>query len=85
MRLGGYAVFDSHAGFRRGFLQANARVENLFTRDYEPPLGEVNFDDFMASMWMNQIKPLTGREGACRATLRQTSKPTNELSLIHDT
>ncbi len=57
----GYTLFDLHAGFRRGFLQANAKVENLFNRDYELPLGGVNFDDFMASGWMGQIKPLTGR------------------------
>jgi iron complex outermembrane receptor protein len=57
----GYALFDVHAGFRRGFLQANASVENLFNRDCDLPLGGVNLDDFMASMQMNQIKPLTGR------------------------
>ena len=57
----GYALFDVQAGFRRGFLQANAKVENLLNRDYELPLGGVNFDEFMASGWMNQIKPLNGR------------------------
>ena len=38
-----------------------AAADNLLNRDYELPLGGVNFDDFMASMWMAQIKPLTGR------------------------
>jgi len=43
------------------FLQANFKVENLFNREYELPLGGVYVDDFMVSGWMNQIKPLTGR------------------------
>jgi iron complex outermembrane receptor protein len=42
-------------------LQANATVDNLLNKNYELPLGGVNFDDFMASGWMSQIKPLTGR------------------------
>jgi len=50
-----------HAIFRHMFLQANFKVENLFNREYELPLGGVYFDDFMVSGWMNQIKPLTGR------------------------
>lgn len=34
-------------------------AENRLSKNYELPLGGVNFDDFMASMWMAQIKPLT--------------------------
>jgi outer membrane receptor protein involved in Fe transport len=41
--------------------RVSAAVDNLFNREYELPMGGVNFDDFMNSMWMNQIKPLTGR------------------------
>ena len=40
---------------------SSAAADNLFNREYELPLGGVNFDDFMASRWMSQIKPLTGR------------------------
>jgi len=57
----GYSLFNIHAGYRRGHLLANAAADNLLNKSYELPLGGVNFDDFMASMWMGQIKPLTGR------------------------
>jgi iron complex outermembrane receptor protein len=57
----GYTLFNLHAGYRHGHLRANAVAENLLNKNYELPLGGVNFDDFMASMWMSQIKPLTGR------------------------
>jgi len=57
----GYALFSLHAGYKRGPLQASAGADNLLNRNYELPLGGVNFDDFMASGWMSQIKPLTGR------------------------
>ena len=57
----GYVLANLHAGYRRGAITASAAADNLFNRDYELPLGGVNFDDFMAGMWMGQIKPLTGR------------------------
>ena len=57
----GYALFNLHAGYRRGHLRMDAAGDNLLNKDYELPLGGVNFDDFMASGWMNQIEPLTGR------------------------
>jgi iron complex outermembrane receptor protein len=57
----GYALFNLHSGYRRGHLQVSAAADNLLNKDYELPLGGVNFDDFMASMRMSQIKPLTGR------------------------
>ena len=57
----GYTLYDLHTGYHRGYLEANAAADNLFNRNYELPLGGVNFDDFMASGRMSQIKPLTGR------------------------
>jgi iron complex outermembrane receptor protein len=57
----GYALFNLHSGYRRGHLQVSAAADNLLNKDYELPMGGVNFDDFMASGWMSQIKPLTGR------------------------
>jgi len=57
----GYTLFNIHAGCRRGHFLANAAADNLLNKSYELPLGGVNFDDFMVSMWMGQIKPLTGR------------------------
>ena len=57
----GYALFNVHGGYRHGHFLAGAAADNLFNKWYELPLGGVNFDDFMASMWMDQIRPLTGR------------------------
>jgi iron complex outermembrane receptor protein len=57
----GYALFNLRLGYQREHLRMNIASENLLNRNYELPLGGVNFDDFMASMWMDQIKPLTGR------------------------
>ena len=52
-----------------GISQVSAAADNLLNKDYELPLGGVNFDDFMASMWMSQIKPLTGRGRSAYASL----------------
>jgi iron complex outermembrane receptor protein len=57
----GYSLFNVHASFRHGHFLANAAADNLFNKWYQLPLGGLNFDDYMASMWMDQIKPLTGR------------------------
>jgi iron complex outermembrane receptor protein len=65
----GYALFNLRAAYRRGHLQASAAADNLLNKDYELPLGGVNFDDFMASGWMSQIKPLTGRGRSFYASL----------------
>ncbi len=65
----GYALFNVHAGYERGHLRMSAGADNLLNREYELPLGGVNFDDFMASMWMSQIMPLTGRGRSAYASL----------------
>jgi iron complex outermembrane receptor protein len=65
----GYTLFNVHAGYRRGRLAVSAAAENLLNREYELPLGGLNFDDFMASMWMSQIVPLTGRGRSAYASL----------------
>jgi len=65
----GYALFNLHSGYQRGHLRASAAADNLLNKNYELPLGGVNFDDFMASMWMSQIKPLTGRGRSAAASL----------------
>jgi len=65
----GYALFNLHTGYRHGHLRMTAAGDNLFNRDYELPLGGVNFDDYMASGWMSQIKPLTGRGRSFSANL----------------
>jgi iron complex outermembrane receptor protein len=57
----GYTLFNLYIGYQHGHFQANAAADNLLNKWYELPLGGVNFDDFMASGWMSQIKPLTER------------------------
>ena len=57
----GYTLFDLHARYRLRNFEASGGVENLLNKCYEPPLGGVNMDDFMAGMWMGTIKPVTGR------------------------
>jgi iron complex outermembrane receptor protein len=60
-RTAGYSLFTFHAAYRRGHFHTGVAADNLLNRNYELPLGGVNFDDYMASMWMGKIKPLTGR------------------------
>ena len=57
----GYALFNLRAGYQREHFMVAAAAGNVFNRGYQLPLGGVNFDDFMASMWMSRIKPLTGQ------------------------
>jgi iron complex outermembrane receptor protein len=57
----GYALFNLHGGYQRGHLSLSVGADNLLNKGYELPLGGVNLDDFMASMQMAQVKPLTGR------------------------
>ena len=57
----GYALLNLHTSYQRGHLRANAAADNLLNKNYELPLGGINFDDYAASGWMSQIKPLTGR------------------------
>jgi len=40
---------------------ASGEAEGIFNKWYQLPLGGLNFDDYISSMWMDQIKPLTGR------------------------
>jgi iron complex outermembrane receptor protein len=60
-RTPGYTLFDVHAGYQRGHFRVSGGSDNLLNRNYELPLGGVNFDDFMAGMRMMELKPLTGR------------------------
>ncbi len=57
----GYALLNLQTGYTHGYFRMSIAAENLTNKLYELPLGGVNFDDYMASMWMGQIKPLTGR------------------------
>ena len=57
----GYALLNLHLGYQWRRLRLDVGGDNLLNKYYYLPLGGVNFDDFMASMWMSRIMPLTGR------------------------
>ncbi|WP_420238055.1 TonB-dependent receptor [Telmatobacter bradus] len=57
----GYTLFNLHASYRKGILEAGGSADNLLNKCYELPLGGVNEDDFQSSMEMNALAPLTGR------------------------
>ncbi len=59
-RTPGYTLLNFNAGYRLHHLRIDAGANNLLNKYYFLPLGGVNFDDFQASGWMNQILPLTG-------------------------
>ena len=56
----GYALLNFNASYQLPHLRINAGGNNLLNRYYYLPLGGVNFDDFQASGWTSQIRPLTG-------------------------
>jgi iron complex outermembrane receptor protein len=57
----GYTLLALHSGYEWKRMRLDGGIDNLLNKSYELPLGGVNFDDFMASGWMSQTKPLTGR------------------------
>jgi iron complex outermembrane receptor protein len=57
----GYTLVGVRTAYQRGYIRFDLGCDNLFNKYYELPLGGVNFDDYMASGWMSQIRPLTGR------------------------
>jgi len=56
----GFALLNFNAGYQLPHLRISAGGSNLLNRYYELPLGGVNFDDFQASGWSSQIRPLAG-------------------------
>ena len=59
-RTQGYALLNFNTGYQWRHLRIDAGGYNLTNKYYYLPLGGVNFDDFEASGWMSQIRPLTG-------------------------
>jgi len=59
-RTPGYALLNAHAGYQWRRVRLDAGADNLLNKCYALPLGGVNFDDYMASAWTSQIRPLTG-------------------------
>jgi len=56
----GYALLNLHLGYQWRRLRLDVGGDNLLNKYYYLPLGGVNFDDYMASGWSSQIRPLTG-------------------------
>lgn len=59
-RTPGYTLLNFNAGYQWRHLRIDAGGNNLLNKYYYLPLGGVNFDDFQASGWTSQIRPLTG-------------------------
>jgi len=58
LRTPGYALFNVHAVYRTKYVQGGFRVDNLFNRLYELPLGGNNLDIYSAT---GSMVPVTGR------------------------
>lgn len=58
LRTPGYALFNVHAVYRTKYVQGGFRVDNLFNRLYELPLGGNNLDIYRAT---GSMVPVTGR------------------------
>ncbi|MGB8259200.1 MAG: TonB-dependent receptor plug domain-containing protein, partial [Terracidiphilus sp.] len=56
----GYTLFNLHASYRRGPLDAGLAADNLTNRRYELPLGGLNYDQFQANMRKTAVYPVTG-------------------------
>ena len=59
-RTPGYALLNLHLGYQRRHMRIDVGSNNLLDKYYYLPLGGVNFDDYLASGWSGQIRPLTG-------------------------
>ena len=58
LRTPGYALFNLHAAYKSKFVQGGLRVDNLYNRLYELPLGGNNIDIYSAT---GNMTPVTGR------------------------
>jgi iron complex outermembrane receptor protein len=58
LRTPGYVLFNIHAAYKSKYMQGGFRVDNLFNRLYELPLGGNNIDIYNATGMMT---PVTGR------------------------
>jgi iron complex outermembrane receptor protein len=59
-RTPGYALLNLHSGYQFRFMRIDVGGDNLLNKYYSLPMGGVNFDDYLASGWSGQIRPLTG-------------------------
>jgi iron complex outermembrane receptor protein len=69
LRTPGYALFNLHAAYKSKFVQGGFRVDNLFNRLYEMPLGGNNIDIYNAT---GNMTPVTGRGRSASINLTAT-------------
>jgi iron complex outermembrane receptor protein len=65
----GYALFNFHAAYKSKYVQGGFRVDNLFNRLYELPLGGNNIDIYSAT---GNMTPVTGRGQSVSINLTAT-------------
>lgn len=58
LRTPGYTLFNLHVAYKSKYLQGGVRVDNLFNRLYELPLGGNNIDIYSAT---GSMTPVNGR------------------------
>ncbi|MBF0124175.1 MAG: TonB-dependent receptor [Magnetococcales bacterium] len=59
-RTKGYGLVNVRTGYDWGQLGVYVGIDNLFDKQYNPPLAGMNFDDVLKSDWTGRIQPLTG-------------------------
>jgi iron complex outermembrane receptor protein len=69
LRTPGYALFNLHAAYKSKYVQGGFRVDNLFNRLYELPLGGNNIDIYNAK---GNMTPVTGRGRSASINLTAT-------------
>lgn len=69
LRTPGYALFNLHAAYKSKYLQGGIRVDNLFNRFYELPLGGNNIDIYSAT---GSMTPVAGRGRSASINLTAT-------------
>jgi iron complex outermembrane receptor protein len=65
----GYSLFNVHAVYKTKYVQGGFRVDNLFNRLYELPLGGNNLDIYNAT---GSMTPVTGRGRSASINLTAT-------------
>lgn len=57
---GGYALLNLRSGYEWKGVRLDLSVTNLLNKQYNPPLGGVNFDNYLKTSWAGMIQPLAG-------------------------
>ena len=55
-----YALVNLRTSYQWWKVRLDAGITNLLNKNYDLPLGGVNFDEFLASGWTGNISPVKG-------------------------